>query len=149
MTGPATRFLSTDGALLNPVEAFWPVSVGTGLALVTIVVSELLPRAFALDFHALVLVFIAAPYAGFASMDGGPRQMVIEFGGIALFCGLAVGGLWAWHPLWILGYVGHGLWDVLHHPHHRFGATVVGWYIPFCSYYDLIVGGYLFVVFAI
>lgn len=125
------------------------MAVGTGLAVVTIIVSELLPRAFALDLHALVLVFIAAPYAGFASMDGGSREMAIEFAGIAGFCTLAVGGLWLWHPLWILGYVGHGLWDILHHPHHRFGTTVVGWYIPFCAYYDLIVGGYLFAVFAI
>jgi hypothetical protein len=149
MTDSGHHHSSARNSLLNPLQQFWPVAVGTGLAGVTIIVSELSPPEFALDLHALVLVFIAAPYAGFASIDGGQREMVIEFAGIACFCALAVGGLWLWHPLWVIGYVGHGLWDVLHHPHHRFGATVVGWYIPFCFYYGILVGGYLFFVFVV
>lgn len=122
---------------------FRPLVVGIGLALATIVVSEHLPAALATDLHALILVFIAAPYAGFASMDGRPREMVTEFAGIAAFCGLAVLGLWVWEPLFVVGYAGHALWDTLHHPSGEFGAEIVGWYIPFCVVYDLVVAGYL------
>ncbi|WP_284013595.1 hypothetical protein [Halobaculum litoreum] len=95
----------------------------------------------------MILVFIAAPYAGFASLDGGVRAMATEFAGIALFCGLAVLGLWVWAPLWILGYAGHAVWDTLHHPESGFGATIVGWYVPFCVVYDVVVAAYLAAVY--
>jgi hypothetical protein len=91
-------------------------------------------------------VFIAAPYAGFASIEGGRRTMTVEFAGIAAFCLLAVVGLWFWPPVWIVGYAGHAVWDTLHHPDGGFGARVVGWYVPFCVVYDLLVAGYLVVV---
>jgi hypothetical protein len=121
----------------------WPVAVGLALATLTIVVSERLPPTFAADLHAMILVFIAAPYAGFASIDGRTREMTREFVGIAVFCLLAVLGLWVWQPLWIVGYAGHALWDALHRPGSHFGAEVVGWYVPFCVVYDLVVAGYL------
>jgi hypothetical protein len=130
---------------------FWlrsrPLGVGLGLALVTVVVSELLRPPLAADLHAMVLVFVAAPYAGFASFDGRTRAVVTEVVGIAAFCALALLGLWVWHPIWILGYAGHAVWDTLHHPESGFGATIVGWYVPFCAVYDALVAGYLAVVY--
>jgi hypothetical protein len=102
-----------------------------------------LPTPLARDVHALVLVFIAGPYAGFASMDGRPRALATEAAGIAVFCGLAMVGLWAWPPAWILGYAGHAVWDGLHHTDGRFGARLVGWYVPLCVVYDLAIAGYL------
>jgi hypothetical protein len=38
------------------------------------------------------------------------------------------------------------VWDTLHHPEGGFGARVVGWYVPFCVVYDLLIAGYLVVV---
>ncbi|WP_254279333.1 hypothetical protein [Haloarcula marina] len=69
--------------------------------------------------------------------------MATEFVGIAFFCSVAVLGLWVWPPLWILGYVGHAVWDTLHHPETGFGTEIVGWYVPFCVIYDVAVAGYL------
>lgn len=130
---------------------FWlqsrPLAVGVGLAALTVAISELLLPSLAADIHAMILVFIAAPYAGFASLDGGSRAMATEFAGIALFCSLAVLGLWVWPQLWILGYAGHAVWDTLHHPESGFGATIVSWYVPFCVVYDVLVAGYLAVVY--
>jgi hypothetical protein len=130
---------------------FWlqsqPLSVGVGLVVLTVAVSELLPPSLAADLHAMVLVFIAAQYAGFASLDGGGRAMAMEFAGIGLFCGLAVLGLWVCAPIQILGYAGHAAWDTLHHPESGFGATIIGWYVPFCVVYDILVASYLVVVY--
>lgn len=125
-----------------------PLSVGIIVASLTILVSELLPPSFAANLHAMILVFITAPNAGFASIDGGTREMLTERASITLFCGLAVAGLWVWEPLWIIGHAGHALWDTLHHPGSGFGAQIVGWYIPFCVVYDRVVAGYLTVVIA-
>lgn len=69
------------------------VAAGVGLAAVTILFSELLSPSRASDLHAMILVFIAATYVGFASMDGGRREMATEVAGIAFFYGLAVLGL--------------------------------------------------------
>ena len=118
------------------------VAAGVGLAAVTIILSELLPPSLSSDLHAMILVFIAAAYVGFASMDGGRREMLTEFAAIALFCGVAVLGLWVWPPLLIAGYAGHAVWDTLHHPIRDFGAEIVGWYIPFCVVYDLLIAAY-------
>lgn len=127
-------------------DRWWPLLVGTGLAALTVAVSELLTSARAHDMHAMILVFIAAPYAGFGSLDGTPKALATEFIGITVFCGSAVIGLWVWPPMWVLGYAGHALWDVVHHPEAGFGAEIVGWYVPFCASYDLLVAGYLAVV---
>lgn len=126
---------------------FRPLAVGVGLAVLTVVVSELLSPQRAADLHAMILVFIAAPYAGFASIHGGARTIVTEVAGIALFCTLAVLGLWIWPGFWMLGYAGHAVWDTLHHPESEFGATITGWYVPFCVVYDVLVAGYLAVAY--
>jgi hypothetical protein len=123
-----------------------PLAVGVGLAVLTMLVAELLPPARAFDLYALILVFVAAPYAGFASLHGGWRTMVVEFAAIAGFCLLAVVGLWLWPSAWVVGYAGHAAWDTLHHESGGFGARVAGWYVPFCVVYDLLVAGYLVVV---
>lgn len=120
-----------------------PLLFGAGLAVLTVVLSELLSADRAAELHAMILVFIAAPYAGFASMDGGRMELVTEVLGITLFCSLAVFGLWVWAPLWIVGYAGHAVWDTLHHPDSGFGAEIVGWYVPFCVSYDILIAGYL------
>jgi hypothetical protein len=45
-----------------------------------------------------------------------------------------------------LGYLGHGLWDLIHH--RRAVDTVMPWwYVPFCVGYDFVVAIYVFVRF--
>lgn len=131
-------------------RGFWvrsrPLAAGGGLAVATIALSEALPPSLSSDLHAMILVAIAAAYVGFASADGGRRAMATEVAGIAFFCGLAVVGLWVWPPLLIVGYVGHAAWDTLHHPSGKFGAEIVGWYVPFCVVYDLLIAAYLVVL---
>jgi hypothetical protein len=122
------------------------VVAGLGLAAPTVLLAESLPAPLARDVHALVLTVVAGPDAGFASMDGRPRALATEAGGIVVCCGLAVLGSWVRPPVLAVGHAGHAVRDGLGHPDGRFGATLVGWDVPFCVVCDLAVAGYLVVV---
>lgn len=112
------------------------------LAIATCLVGFLLPEYKSLDFFALLLALIAGVYVGFALRDGRTLVIVVETLVALLFVVLALVGLWK-DPLWlVVGYFGHGLWDLLNH----FGkatTTVPRWYPPACVVYDWVVGAFI------
>lgn len=118
------------------------IGFGTGLALLTVIVLEWLPLAQAHDMLAMLLVFIAAVYIGFALADGERHNLLIEISGVVGFGLCAVLGLW-WNAWWlVVGYLAHGIWDVIHHPQGIHTPTPQG-YAPFCLVYDWLMSAYL------
>ncbi len=84
----------------------------------------------------LLLSGIGAAYVGFAIADGRTSAIVVQAISALLFTTVAFVGIQTGHD-WILGlgFVGHGLWDWLHHSDH--GPTHVRtWYPPFCAVAD-------------
>jgi hypothetical protein len=48
-------------------------------------------------------------------------------------------------PYWlVLGYILHGVWDILHHP-KIIQTKVIKWFPPFCAVVDFIVGIYIYI----
>ena len=117
--------------------------IGVILAAVTMAVAMLIPKPKALDLFAMLLIFIAAIYVGFALLDGRRREALIETVMVALFFVLAILGLWVTPDFLVAGYVAHGAWDALHHP-KAVQTKVVSWWPPFCLVYDWIIGGFIF-----
>jgi len=118
------------------------VLLGVTLALLSALILSLLDQPKALDLTSMLLIFIAAPYIGFALMDGRQREIWIEIIAIIVFATLAILGLWM-QPIWlVIGLFLHGIWDVIHHP-HGIQTQLTSWYPPFCMVYDWLVAGYV------
>lgn len=95
----------------------WPTAAGLLFAGAAMGFLALIPERDALRLLAVLLAFIAAVYLGFAILDGRPAVIAIESIGAAGFAALAVLALWLAEPLFLaVGYLGHGVWDVIHHP---------------------------------
>jgi len=96
------------------------------------------------EFTSILLAVIAAVYVGFSLADDRESIRRMEIVTAIVFIILALLGLWVNPWLLVTGYIGHGIWDWLHHTRHV-RTEVVGWYPPFCAIYDFLVGlGILF-----
>ena len=109
-------------------------------ALTAVLVSRLAPSWYR-EVLAVFLAVIAALYAG-PEIDAGNLVSVETFFA-ALLIVLAILALRA--PLWLLalGYLLHGLWDMLHGvvlPH-----VMPEWYAPLCIGYDITLAVFIFV----
>ena len=96
----------------------------------------------ALTGLALFLAFTACVYPGaLLAQHSRPWVTVSEMGvGAAIFLCAWLGV--AQHPLWIaVGYVGHGIWDWLHHTDHIPLRTAF-WFPPTCAAFDFVVALY-------
>lgn len=128
-----------------------PAITGLLLVLVTFALTAWLPHAWALETFAALLSLIGAVYVGFAVAQG--RQMFLQFGVALGFMLAGLLGLWLSPWLLVAGYVAHGFWDWLHHPHDlasarkkpvelersrwkRQSVKLTDWYAPFCLVYD-------------
>jgi len=119
-----------------------PLILGSAVIGLTLPVHFLVPEAVSVQIAAITLAIIAGAYIGFAAADGALKALIFELSGAALFGLAALAGL-LWTPLAIpLGIMAHGAWDFAHH-NNRFGARIPQWYIPFCVWIDLAVGGAL------
>lgn len=116
---------------------------GIFLAAAAILIATLFPKQKALDLFALLLVLIAAVYLGFALLDGRRRELSIEIVSMTFIFFLSALGLWVTPIFLVIGYVAHGLWDILHHP-KGIQTKVVRWWPPFCVMIDWIVAGFIF-----
>jgi hypothetical protein len=103
-------------------------------------------------FFALLLIPIAGFYLAFTAYFGGDRAWRFETGGVIAFAVLGLLGVRV--PLVvIIGYLVHGLWDVLHEIHAHGGGDLFGTqqateiplaYGAFCAAYDWCMAAYFF-----
>lgn len=91
----------------------------------------------------LFLAFTACVYAGSALSDGRITWLSVESVMALIFFNLAFLGL-THSPIWVgLGFLLHGIWDMLHHP-KIIKTKVVRWFPPLCAAYDFIVAIFIF-----
>ena len=123
----------------------WATAVAAGgvLGAITLMVPALLSRQAGFGFLAILLGAIAAVYLGFALQDGRRSAFRTEYIGMALFLTLATAAL-ARDSAWLLaaGYLGHGLWDAIHH-RRAIDTAMPWWYVPLCLGYDSVVAAYI------
>ncbi len=102
-------------------------------------------------FFALFLIPIAGFYLAFTAYFGDEGAWRFETGGVIAFAVLALLGLRVPVVL-IIGYLLHGLWDVLHEIHAHGGgdlfgaqqATIPLAYGAFCATYDWCMAAYFY-----
>ncbi|UGB30570.1 DUF6010 family protein [Metabacillus sp. B2-18] len=117
---------------------FKSVVVGILLALLVCKLFFSFSSPFSYQLFALFLAYTACVYLGAALSDSRVKWISIEFGLSCLFFNLAFLGL-IFSPLWIaVGYLLHGVWDLLHHP-KIIQTKVVKWFPPLCAVFDLVV----------
>ena len=122
-----------------------PVPIAGLLAIASIPIHAVLPFWWSHQIAALVLALIAGVYIGFSVVDGRLKTIIIEVMVAIGFVGFAAGSM-IYNPLWLpLGYIAHGLWDILHHS-PLFNLKMPRWYIPLCAAYDILAGIGLWVI---
>jgi len=103
-------------------------------------------------FFALFLIPIAGFYLAFSAYFGDERAWRFETGGVIAFAVLGLLGVRVPAVL-IIGYLVHGLWDVLHEIHADGGGTLFGAqqateiplaYGAFCATYDWCMAAYFY-----
>lgn len=115
---------------------------GVGAGIATILLFIVLPRSYTLDIIPLLLTLIASVYLGFAVIDGRQREIIIEVTVALMFIVVALLGMWLSPYLWLVGYIGHGIWDIAHSK-KGIQTNVPAWYKPFCMIYDWMIALFL------
>lgn len=96
----------------------------------------------ALNGLALFLAFTACVYPGALLAQPSLRWVAASELGVAAAVFLSAWLGVAHHPLWLAaGYLGHGLWDWLHHA-DRIPTRTAGWFPPACAAFDIVIAGY-------
>jgi hypothetical protein len=147
-TAPA-RTLPLPAAITRGGRSGWLAALVAGVILggATLVILSLLSADIALGLLAILLGMIASVYLGYALADGRLRAFQVEYVGMVAFTALATIALTRQSAVLLaLGYLGHGLWDLLH---HRRGLEVrmPWWYVPLCLGYDTVVAIYVLIRF--
>ena len=120
--------------------------VGVVIAAPVLALLAYIPRDRALDLLAVQLGAIAAVYAGSSLAGGAIPVLAVELVGVFAFAAVALFGRWGSPTILAAGYVGHGVWDAIHH----LGAIptfLPDWYAPFCLGYDGIFAAFVAVMF--
>jgi hypothetical protein len=109
----------------------------------TLIIPSLLPRDAAFGLLAILLGMIASVYLGYALGDGRLRAFQVEYVGMVAFAALATIALARSSAVLLaLGYLTHGLWDLLHH-RRGVDTRMPWWYVPLCLSYDTVVAIYV------
>jgi Family of unknown function (DUF6010) len=135
---------------VEPGRRGWLIVVGFGVvfAAVTCALTAILSDPTAFGFFAILLGMIAAVYLGFALNDGRIRALNLECVGMVVFGVAAVVALSEDSAeLLAAGYVGHALWDAIHH-RRGLDTAMPWWYVPLCLSYDTVVAAYILIRFA-
>jgi hypothetical protein len=120
---------------------------GVVLGAVTLIVPSLLPSTEAFGFLAIWLGVTAAIYLGFALQDGRTRPLATEVAGLVLFAAVATVALARTAAgLLAVGYLGHVVWDLVHH-RRGIDTAMPWWWVPGCLGYDVLVGAYILIRF--
>ena len=128
------------------MRLFKPLVIGIVLSAITIIAVLLLPKTRGLEALSILLAAIGAVYVGLALKHGVKAIIFLETIGAAFFILMAFFGNWISPTLTAVGYIGHGVWDLAHHP-RGIRLDMPGWYIPFCLAYDWIIGGFILIYF--
>ena len=149
MVASSTRALPLPAAITRGGRSGWLAALVAGVifAGVTLIIPSLLSRDTAFGLLAILLGMIASVYLGYALNDGRVRAFQVEYVGMVAFAALATIALARDSAVLLaLGYLGHGLWDLIH---HRRGVEVrmPWWYVPLCLSYDTVVAIYVLVRF--
>ena len=149
MATSSTRELPLPVAITRGGRSGWLAALAAGVILggVTLLIPSLLARDTAFGLLAILLGMIASVYLGYALADGRLRAFQVEYVGIMAFTALATIAL-ARHSalLLALGYLAHGLWDLLHHG-RGVDIRMPWWYVPLCLGYDTVVAIYVLIRF--
>jgi hypothetical protein len=149
MVASSTRALPLPAAITRGGRSGWLAALAAGVILggVTLLIPSLLARDTAFGLLAILLGMIASVYLGYALNDGRLRAFAVEYVGMVVFAALATIAL-ARHSavLLALGYLAHGLWDLLHH-RRNVDTRMPWWYVPLCLGYDTVVAVYVLVRF--
>jgi hypothetical protein len=114
-----------------------------GLATITCLAGEFLPKAKALQIYAMLLTGVASVYVGFAVMEGRRDRITLELLAALGFATLALWSLWKWPLLLVAGFALHAAWNLVHHPGNM-GARVKPWYAFAAFVYDSSIGLYIY-----
>ena len=149
MVTSSTRELPLPATITQGGRSGWLAALVAGVILggVTLLIPSLLPRDTAFGLLAILLGMIASVYLGYALSDGRLRAFQVEYVGIVAFTALATIALA--RPsgvLLALGYLAHGLWDLVHH-RRGVDTRMPWWYVPVCLGYDTVVALYVLVRF--
>ncbi len=85
------------------------------LVLLTVVLLQVLPGEWALDFLTAVLVAAGAVYIGAALAANDTRTLALETTVGVAFIAVALLGRWYATVILACAYFAHGAWDFLHH----------------------------------
>ncbi|ETI67250.1 DUF6010 family protein [Neobacillus vireti] len=118
------------------------IVAGVLLALLTIRTFITFTSPISYQLFALFLAYTACVYLGAALSDSRITWISIEFAVSFIFLNCALLGL-LYSPIWIgLGFILHGIWDMLHHP-KIIKTSVVKWFPPICAVFDFIVAVFI------
>lgn len=90
----------------------------------------------------MILGAAAGVYVGFAVSDGRARELRVEAAVAVVFIIVASTGALMSPLLLAIGYVAHGVWDLLHHP-KAVKTKVAAWWPPACLIYDWVISGFI------
>jgi hypothetical protein len=145
----STRELPLPATITRGGRSGWLAALAAGVIFGggTLIIPSLLSRDTAFGLLAILLGMIASVYLGYALNDGRLRAFQVEYVGMVAFAALATIAL-AGHSalLLALGYLAHGLWDLLHH-RRSVDTHMPWWYVPLCLGYDTVVALYVLVRF--
>ncbi|WP_462413119.1 DUF6010 family protein [Neobacillus sp. Marseille-QA0830] len=114
-------------------------SIVAGILLSLLVIRLFYSFEFPLSYQlfTLFLAYTACVYPGAALSDSRVKWISIETLVSLVFFHLAFLGM-VYSPIWVaLGFLLHGIWDMLHHP-KLVKTSVVKWFPPLCAVYDII-----------
>jgi hypothetical protein len=149
MVTASARELTLPAAITRGGRSGWLAALvaGTVLGGATLLIPSLLSRDTAFGLLAILLGMIASVYLGYALADGRLRAFQAEYLGMVAFAALATIALAQRSALLLaLGYLGHGLWDLLHH-RREVEVRMPWWYVPLCLGYDTVVAIYVLIRF--
>ena len=112
-----------------------PMIAGLLLAIGSVLVLVLLPKAQSREVLAILLAALGGLYAGLGLAGQSTSKFALQAGVSAVFVILSIAGLWFSPWLLALGFFAHAAWDTVHHP-RALNIFVPGWYIPACLAYD-------------
>ena len=149
MVVSSARELPLPAAITRGGRSGWVTALVAGAILggITLIIPTLLSRDSAFGLLAILLGMIASVYLGYALGDGRLRAFQVEYVGMVAFAALATVALARDSAVLLaLGYLGHGLWDLLHH-RRGVDTRMPWWYVPLCLSYDAVVAIYVLVRF--